>query len=187
MSCMERSGKQDNLRHRDSGQLEVVQQVARWTGAWQLSQYRHTFIWDQVKKRGDDYEEIKQAIGHKMIEQTCKIYPQVNWYSNQDQFLHTNISDCWQDRLHGDCLSCDQQVLPGAASRGDLWTGPQHREVRGGIVCGLSRSSPHSGLTRWWWPSWGRRLMFLDFTSQDRTFSPVASLELSSQEWSLLR
>ena len=37
----------------------------------------HTFIWDQVKKRGDDYEEIKQAIGHKMIEQTCKLYPQV--------------------------------------------------------------------------------------------------------------
>ena len=31
----------------------------------------------QVKKRGDDYEEIKQAIGHKMIEQTCKLYPQV--------------------------------------------------------------------------------------------------------------
>ena len=31
----------------------------------------------QVKKRGDEYEEIKQAIGHKMIEQTCKLYPQV--------------------------------------------------------------------------------------------------------------
>jgi len=31
----------------------------------------------QVKKRGDDYEEIKQAIGHKMIEQTCKLYPQI--------------------------------------------------------------------------------------------------------------
>ena len=32
---------------------------------------------NQVKKRGDDYEEVKQAIGHKMIEQTCKLFPQV--------------------------------------------------------------------------------------------------------------
>ena len=31
----------------------------------------------QVKKRGDDYEEVKDAIGHKMIEQTCKLFPQI--------------------------------------------------------------------------------------------------------------
>lgn len=30
-----------------------------------------------VKKRDDDYEEIKNTIGHKMIEQTCKLYPQI--------------------------------------------------------------------------------------------------------------
>ena len=41
----------------------------------------HTFIWVQVKKRGDDYEEIKQAIGHKMIEQACKLYPPCHTFS----------------------------------------------------------------------------------------------------------
>jgi len=30
-----------------------------------------------VKKRGDDYTEIKEAIGHQMIEQTCKLFPQI--------------------------------------------------------------------------------------------------------------
>ena len=67
------------MRHCDPGQLEVVQPVARWTGDGVMYchvSFSHTFC-DQVKKRGDDYEEIKQAIGHKMIEQTCKLYPQV--------------------------------------------------------------------------------------------------------------
>merc|ERR1712226_1088331 len=31
----------------------------------------------QVKKRGDSYEEIKQRIGHQMIEQTCQLFPQL--------------------------------------------------------------------------------------------------------------
>ena len=30
-----------------------------------------------VKKRGDSYEEIKRTIGHKMIDQTCILYPQL--------------------------------------------------------------------------------------------------------------
>jgi len=30
-----------------------------------------------VKKRGDDYTEIKEAIGHQMIEQTCQLFPQL--------------------------------------------------------------------------------------------------------------
>jgi len=30
-----------------------------------------------VKKRGDDYDELKNTIGHQMIEQTCKIFPQM--------------------------------------------------------------------------------------------------------------
>jgi len=35
--------------------------------------------WDNkaVKKRGDDYDELKNTIGHQMIEQTCKIFPQM--------------------------------------------------------------------------------------------------------------
>ena len=59
----------------------------KWFSQWQDGQVTachdvtlllsHSCVCDQVKKRGDDYEEIKQAIGHKMIEQTCKLYPQV--------------------------------------------------------------------------------------------------------------
>jgi len=30
-----------------------------------------------IKKRGDSYDEVKNSIGHQMIEQTCKLYPQI--------------------------------------------------------------------------------------------------------------
>ena len=30
-----------------------------------------------LKKRGDSYDEVKNSIGHQMIEQTCKLYPQI--------------------------------------------------------------------------------------------------------------
>ena len=35
--------------------------------------------WDgkPVKKRGDDYDEVKNSIGHRMIEQTCQLFPQM--------------------------------------------------------------------------------------------------------------
>jgi len=39
-----------------------------------------------VKKRGDDYEEIKQSIGHQMIEQVCQLFPQLT-----DKILYTEI------------------------------------------------------------------------------------------------
>ena len=84
------------MRHCDPGQLEVVQPVARWTGDGVMYchvSFSHTFC-DQVKKRGDDYEEIKQAIGHKMIEQTCKLYPQVMILTKPSVLLRESISDC---------------------------------------------------------------------------------------------
>ena len=30
-----------------------------------------------MKKRGDSYDEVKNSIGHQMIEQTCQLYPQI--------------------------------------------------------------------------------------------------------------
>ena len=30
-----------------------------------------------LKRRGDDYDEIKKTIGHILIEQTCQLYPQI--------------------------------------------------------------------------------------------------------------
>jgi len=32
---------------------------------------------EPIKKRSEDYEEMKNTIGHKMIEQTCQLYPQI--------------------------------------------------------------------------------------------------------------
>ena len=30
-----------------------------------------------VKKRGDDYDEIKKTLGEKCIERACELYPQI--------------------------------------------------------------------------------------------------------------
>ena len=30
-----------------------------------------------LKRRGDDYEEIKNTVGEMLIEQTCKLFPQI--------------------------------------------------------------------------------------------------------------
>jgi all-trans-retinol 13,14-reductase len=30
-----------------------------------------------LKKRGDDYDEIKKTIGEKCIERACELYPQI--------------------------------------------------------------------------------------------------------------
>lgn len=44
-----------------------------------LANYEWFAKWDggRVGKRGDDYEEIKNRIGEKMWQQTCKLFPQI--------------------------------------------------------------------------------------------------------------
>jgi len=44
-----------------------------------LAQWSWFKEWEDnaVKKRGDGYDEIKKTIGDQMIEQTCKLYPQI--------------------------------------------------------------------------------------------------------------
>jgi hypothetical protein len=39
-----------------------------------------------VKKRGDDYDEVKRAIGSQMVEQACSLFPQI-----RDKILYTEI------------------------------------------------------------------------------------------------
>ena len=34
-----------------------------------------------VRKRGDDYEGLKNTLGHKMVDQLCKIYPNLKYVS----------------------------------------------------------------------------------------------------------
>ena len=40
-------------------------------------------------KRGDDYDQIKDAIGHHMWEQVCELYPQLR--DKVSFFLHSPI------------------------------------------------------------------------------------------------
>jgi len=39
-----------------------------------------------VKKRGDDYDEVKKAIGSQMVEQACALFPQT-----RDRIVYTEI------------------------------------------------------------------------------------------------
>ena len=32
-----------------------------------------------VRRRGDDYEGLKNTLGHKMVEQLCKLYPNLKY------------------------------------------------------------------------------------------------------------
>lgn len=41
---------------------------------------------NMIKRRGDEYEGLKNTIGHQMIDQLCKVYPQV-----KDHIDYTNI------------------------------------------------------------------------------------------------
>ena len=49
---MERSGKQDDLRYRDPGQLEVVQQVAGWPGDDTFCHIIGTHYWCSGQEEG---------------------------------------------------------------------------------------------------------------------------------------
>jgi hypothetical protein len=44
------------------------------------------FTLEGVKKRGDDYDEVKHAIGSQMVEQACSLFPQI-----RDKILYTEI------------------------------------------------------------------------------------------------
>ena len=44
------------------------------------------YIFKGVKKRGDDYEEVKNAIGSQMVEQACTLLPQI-----RDKIVYTEI------------------------------------------------------------------------------------------------
>merc|ERR1711915_964913 len=65
----------------------------KWFDKWQDN---------QVKKRGDDYEEIKQAIGDKMIQQVCKLYPQI-----EDKIASPVTNKFYLEQPHGEIYGLD--------------------------------------------------------------------------------
>ena len=61
----------------------------------------------QVKKRGDDYEEIKQAIGDKMIQQVCKLYPQIEDKIDFTEIATPVTNKFYLEQPHGEIYGLD--------------------------------------------------------------------------------
>jgi len=64
----------------------------------------------QVKKRGDDYEEIKDAIGHKMIEQTCKLFPQIRDKIDFTEIASPVTNKYYLEQPHGEIYGLDHSI-----------------------------------------------------------------------------
>jgi len=70
----------------------------KWFDKWQDK---------QVKKRGDDYEEIKQAIGDKMIQQVCKLYPQIEDKIDFTEIATPVTNKFYLEQPHGEIYGLD--------------------------------------------------------------------------------
>jgi len=70
----------------------------KWFEKWQDN---------QVKKRGDDYEEIKQAIGDKMIQQVCKLYPQIEDKIDFTEIASPVTNKFYLEQPHGEIYGLD--------------------------------------------------------------------------------
>ena len=64
----------------------------------------------QVKKRGDEYEEIKEAIGHKMIEQTCKLFPQIRDKIDFTEIASPVTNKFYLEQPHGEIYGLDHSI-----------------------------------------------------------------------------
>jgi len=64
----------------------------------------------QVKKRGDDYDEIKDSIGHKMIEQTCKLFPQIRDKIDVTEIASPVTNKYYIAQPHGEIYGLDHSM-----------------------------------------------------------------------------
>eukprot|EP00091_Calanus_sinicus_P023473 TRINITY_DN7945_c0_g1_i2.p1 TRINITY_DN7945_c0_g1~~TRINITY_DN7945_c0_g1_i2.p1 ORF type:complete len:294 (-),score=98.38 TRINITY_DN7945_c0_g1_i2:67-948(-) len=64
----------------------------------------------QVKKRGDDYDEIKDSIGHKMIEQTCKLFPQIRDKIDVTEIASPVTNKYYIGQPHGEIYGLDHSM-----------------------------------------------------------------------------
>merc|ERR1712055_742728 len=64
----------------------------------------------QVKKRGDDYDEIKDSIGHKMIEQTCKLFPQIRDKIDVTEIASPVTNKYYIAHPHGEIYGLDHSM-----------------------------------------------------------------------------
>jgi len=64
----------------------------------------------QVKKRGDDYDEVKDSIGYKMIEQTCKIFPQMRDKIDVTEIASPVTNKFYLAQPHGEIYGLDHSM-----------------------------------------------------------------------------
>jgi len=65
---------------------------------------------NQVKKRGDDYDEVKNSIGHMMIEQTCKLYPQLRDKIDFTEIASPVTNKYYIAQPHGEIYGLDHSM-----------------------------------------------------------------------------
>lgn len=63
-----------------------------------------------LKKRGDDYDEVKNSIGHHMIEQTCQLYPQIRDCIDFTEIASPVTNKHYLTQPHGEIYGLDHSI-----------------------------------------------------------------------------
>ena len=63
-----------------------------------------------LKKRGDSYEEVKNSIGHNMIEQACKLYPQMRDCIDFTEIASPVTNKHYLAQPHGEIYGLDHSI-----------------------------------------------------------------------------
>ena len=72
-----------------------------------------------VKKRGDDYEEVKNRFGHQMIEQTCVLFPQLRDCIDFTEIGSPVTNRHYIGQPHGEIYGIDHSLERSGASGGN--------------------------------------------------------------------
>ncbi|KAG0715457.1 putative all-trans-retinol 13,14-reductase [Chionoecetes opilio] len=99
-----------------------------------LMPYEWVSEWNdnRVKKRGDEYEVVKKAFGHKAVEQACQLFP-----SMRDHIDYVSVG-----------TPVSNNYYLGTSPWGDLRPGPHQREVLSVEQCHPQSQDRHSRLRR---------------------------------------
>ncbi len=60
-----------------------------------------------LRKRGDEYEEMKNIVGHQMVEQACKLYPQVKHHIDYVEIGTPVTNNYYFGQQHGEVYGLD--------------------------------------------------------------------------------
>jgi all-trans-retinol 13,14-reductase len=63
-----------------------------------------------IKKRGDEYDGIKKTLGHQMIEQVCKLYPQIKGHIDYVDIGSPVTNKFYIAQAHGEIYGLDHSL-----------------------------------------------------------------------------